>query len=120
MDLLSAGVALSLHLGFYPEDFNDVHPYVEYNFSPEYTVGIMKNSEHRASVYAKYNYVLDDDWTVEYGLATGYDDIPVVPLIRLVYTYSDNYSYWAMPGYHVDPSSNEKKLGAVVGVQIKF
>lgn len=120
MDPLSIGVAFSVHLGFYPEDFNSTHPYVQMQLNPTLSVGAMVNSEYSVSMYIRHTQHIHNRMTMDLGAVTGYDNIPVVPMIRLNYEWDNNYSYWIMPGYHEQHSTGRTRAGIVLGVQFKF
>lgn len=121
MDPISMGVAFSIHMGFEYQDekFNSFHPYAETVLYDDFTVGMMVNSEHRVSFYVKNDYRVNDSVTVEYGLATGYENVPVVPLVRYSYHFDGETSVWVMPGYARN-NDNQESTGVVVGIQFKF
>ena len=119
-DPFTIGLAMSIHIGLHDRDeFNEVHPYAEYAINRTDSVGVMYNSQHRISTYVKTNVEYTESYSVDYGLVTGYERVFLVPMVRTTYTYSDNFSVWAMPGFHVDDAGKDS-AGVVIGVQFKF
>ena len=106
---LSLFVAFSMHIGL-SGDYNQVHPHARCNVD-DFMFGTYYNSEHRVSTYVgKTLGPIDHNWTLEYGLVTGYKSYDVVPLLR--YT---NDVWIVAPAYEIG-----NNYGVVIGWEYKF
>lgn len=106
---LSLFVAFSMHIGL-SDGYNNVHPHARCTLD-DVMFGTYYNSEHRVSTYVgKTFYPVDGNWTLEYGLVTGYASSDVLPLFRYV-----NDGWYVAPAYEVGG-----KYGVVLGWEHKF
>ena len=124
MNCISILLTLSLHLGM-SGDFNEINPHVRCDVANS-SFGVYYNSEKDISFYMSQNVRLPKS-EVEIGLATGYRDADVVPIIRWkknnwfiapmygrtwYYTeYSDRPTVW---------TKGEKDAGILIGYEIKI
>ena len=79
MNCISKLLTLSLHLGM-SGDFNEINPHVRCDVANS-SFGVFYNSEKDISFYMSQNLRLPKA-EVEIGLATGYRDANVIPLVR--------------------------------------
>ena len=112
MDLLFS-LALTTHLGFFSE-YNEIHPHIQLS-GDKYNTGIYYNSVREISFYAsrKINY---GDIGLEFGLANGYEPIPVIPYSRVTYDYVDNIRLFGTTAFE----KHESKLNAGLVMGIEF
>ena len=106
---LSLFVAFSMHIGL-SGDYNQVHPHARCDMDT-FMFGTYYNSEHRVSTYVGKTFgPIDQNWTLEYGLVTGYKSYDVVPLLR----YTNN-GWFVAPAYEIG-----NNYGVVIGWEYKF
>lgn len=107
LDSLIFSIALSTHIGI-NDDFNNVHPHVQYQHKNNYIAGMYYNSDSRIGVYIgkKYQY---KELIVEAGIVHGYRRINVAPMIKV------NYKGW-----YVAPGATKDDVGLVTGYEVKF
>ena len=98
-------LAASLHLGLM-NDYNYIHPHVQYESPNKVLVGAFYNSERAISVYMgkKFN-------GFEIGAATGYSAFPIVPFVRYKWK-----GIFIAPSYEVSP----RRVGIIIGYEIKL
>lgn len=103
------GIALSLHLGL-GEDYkyNELHPYCKAETENNVVTGVYYNSVKKLSVFVGYEYHINDNASIEIGLATGYQ-YTVVPTTRV--NYKDIF---------LMPALDDGKSGIVLGIEFKF
>tara|TARA_B100000035_G_scaffold235069_1_gene203316 strand:+ start:1736 stop:2077 length:342 start_codon:yes stop_codon:yes gene_type:complete len=111
LNCLVLGLALSAHVGMKYE-YNQVHPYAMCE-TEKTIVGTYYNSLDRWSLVGAYKYRLDEDLTLDVGLATGYD-YDIVPMARL--RYKNLFVMPSVEGYE----NEEKRTGVVFGIQFEL
>ena len=123
MEGIVLGLGLSLHLGF-SQDYNSVHPYVEYRHG-NLRAGAYYNSEEHISVYGGVNLPVYDIFSVDTGLMSGYPNLTTdqshdfLPYAKFNYHYSDSITLFATPGAErqVDDTL---QYGIVSGIALNF
>lgn len=111
MSNLTAGVALTLHLGLVGE-YNQVHPYARYTYDSNFIVGAYYNSEERVSGYIGYEIDITHKVSIELGVVSGYQSRDLLPMGRI--TYDD--TLFIAPAIEYD-SDNADTVGVVIGIQ---
>ena len=107
-------VFLSHHIGFVEKNFNQVHPHVAASYN-NFAAGIYYNSERRISTYGTYT--LYQGWfDVSVGIATGYVDSKVLPLVILSKDIINNVSLFVLPT--IDAKTDKPTL--VLGIEYTF
>jgi hypothetical protein len=110
MDLL-LGIAVSTHLGL-SNDYNQIHPHIRIE-QDDFIAGAYYNSVDNISLYAGYEYVMNDKISIEGALVTGYEyDIPIVPMVRGKYKMNDNINAF------VSPTMEGDTVGLVAGIEL--
>lgn len=99
---ITAGIALSLHLGLAGE-YSGIHPYIRYE-NDEFITGAYYNSLERISIYGGLKYDLNKDSSIELGLVSGYYE-ELIPMVRLKHKQ-----------FYIMPAADEK-VGIVIGIQ---
>ena len=99
---ITAGIALSLHLGLAGE-YNPVHPYISYE-RDQFIAGVYYNSVERISIYGGIKYEFSKDTSLEIGLVSGYND-NIMPMARL-----NHKQFYLMP-------AADDQIGIVIGIQ---
>jgi len=106
---ISLFVAFTMHIGL-SNNYNNLHPHARCTLD-DVMFGTYYNSEYRVSTYVgKTYYPVDGEWTLEYGLVTGYKSADVLPLFRYV-----NDGWFVAPAYEVGDN-----YGVVLGWEYKF
>ena len=107
LDNLIFSIAISTHLGM-NDDFNNIHPHVQYRSENNYIAGVFYNSDSRGSIYVgkRYEY---EGFVIEAGLVHGYKRMDVAPMIKV------NYNGW-----YVAPGATETDIGIVTGYELRF
>lgn len=98
---LIASIAATAHINEYYT--NSIHPGVGVNCDGA-KIGAYYNSIDNVSIYAGYEFEINDNISVEVGGVTGYE-YTVVPMLKLNYN-----NFFAMP----------TKNGAVIGIQFNI
>ena len=111
MTNLTAGIAISLHLGL-AGDFNEVHPYVKYKHDNNIIAGAYYNSEEEISGYVGYELDVTEKLSVELGIVSGYSSQDILPMARV--TYDDKI--FIAPAIEYD-SEDADTVGVVIGIQ---
>ena len=104
--MLELGLALTLHLNM-NQEYNEFHPYGRFSYQ-DYNIGAFYNSEKRMSYFVSSDIDFNNDLSAEVGIASGYYK-DILPLIRLKYKT-----------FFIMPSVENKKIGIVIGKEIKF
>ena len=124
MNCISILLTLSLHLGM-SGDFNEINPHVRCEVANS-NFGVYYNSEKDISFYMSQNLRLPKS-EVEIGLATGYRDAAVVPIIRwkknnwfIAPMYGRTWYYTEYPNRPTVWTKGEKDAGILIGYEIKI
>ena len=124
MNCISILLTLSLHLGM-SGDFNEVNPHIRCEVD-SYSFGAYYNSEKNISFYMSQNLRLPES-EVEIGLATGYRDGEIVPIVRwkknnwfIAPMYGNTWYYTKYPNRPTVWFKGEKDYGAIIGYEIKI
>ncbi|MBG11177.1 MAG: hypothetical protein CMD92_08465 [Gammaproteobacteria bacterium] len=107
LNCIVLGLALSAHMGLEGK-YNNFHPYAMCE-TEKTIVGTYYNSLDRWSLIGAYKYSLDEDLSLDLGIATGYD-YDVVPMARLRYK-----NLFVMPTVE-----DEERAGVVFGIQFEL
>ena len=110
MSSITAGIALSLHIGLQGE-YNQIHPYARYTEN-NIIAGVYYNSEEKISAYLGYELEVSDKISVELGVVSGYLSKDILPMGRV--TYDDRI--FIAPAIEYD-SDNADTVGVVIGIQ---
>ena len=106
---IACGIAVSLHLGLVEDyEYNALHPYCKATTEHNVIAGAYYNSVDNLSVFAGYEYDINDDISIEVGVATGYM-YDLTPTARINYK-----QLFLMPAY------DDGKKGLVLGLEYKF
>ena len=123
MNCISILLTLSLHLGM-SGDFNEINPHLRCEVANS-SFGIYYNSEKNISFYMSQNLRLPKS-KVEIGLATGYRDASVIPIVRwkknnwfIAPMYGRTWYYTEYPD-HTVWTKGEKDAGILIGYEIKI
>ena len=123
MNCISILLTLSLHLGM-SGDFNEINPHVRCDVANS-SFGVYYNSEKDISFYMSQNLRLPKS-EVEIGLATGYRDASVIPIVRwkknnwfIAPMYGRTWYYTEYPD-HTVWTKGEKDAGLIIGYEIKI
>ena len=123
MNCLSLLLTLSLHLGMTGE-FNEINPHVRCEVANS-SFGLYYNSEKNISFYMSQNLRLRDS-EIEIGLATGYRDGNVIPLLRwkknnwfIAPMYATTW-YYTIYSDHTTWFKGEKDVGILIGYEFKI
>lgn len=111
MTNLTAGIAISLHLGL-AGDYNEVHPYVKYKYDNNVIVGAYYNSEEEVSGYVGYELDMTKKFSVELGIVSGYSSQDILPMARV--KYDDKIFIAPAIEYNSDDTDT---VGVVIGIQ---
>ena len=124
MNCISILLTLSLHLGM-SGDFNEINPHVRCNVANS-SFGVYYNSEKDISFYMSQNLRLPKS-EVEIGLATGYRDASVIPIVRwkknnwfIAPMYGRTWYYTEYPDRPTVWTKGEKDAGILIGYEIKI
>jgi hypothetical protein len=109
MNCLGLFLALSMHVGL-EADYNNIHPHARCTVDDN-IAGVYYNSEDRISTYVGREFELDEYWTLEIGLVTGYELEDVLPMIR----YKAG-GLFISPAY--EKHNGEENYGVVLGWEI--
>ena len=109
MNCLGLFLALSMHVGL-EADYNNIHPHARCTVDNK-IAGVYYNSENRISTYVGREFELDEYWTLELGLMTGYESEDVLPMIR----YKAG-GLFISPAY--EKHNGEENFGVVIGWEI--
>ena len=123
MEGLIFGLGLSLHTGF-SYDYNAIHPYIEYQLG-SMRLGAYYNSEEAISTYGGVNLSILDNFSVDAGLITGYEQLTqdqeynVTPYAKFNYHLNNNITVFTSPGAErqADETVN---YGIVSGITFNF
>ena len=123
MNCISILLTLSLHLGM-SGDFNEINPHLRCEVANS-SFGMYYNSEKNISFYMSQNLRLRES-EVEIGLATGYRDASVIPIMRwkknnwfIAPMYGRTWYYTKYPD-HTVWTKGEKDAGILIGYEIKI
>ena len=123
MNCISILLTLSLHLGM-SGDFNEINPHLRCEVANS-SFGMYYNSEKNISFYMSQNLRLPKS-KVEIGLAIGYRDANVIPIIRwkknnwfIAPMYGRTWYYTKYPD-HTVWTKGEKDAGILIGYEIKI
>ena len=105
----ACGIALSMHVNLGNRDYNYIHPYCQYETEQNYIVGAYYNSVYKPSYFVGYKWHLNNNASIDSVLVHGYEQYPIIPMIRFNYKY-----LFAMPAL------NNDQVGVVLGVDFKF
>ena len=124
MDCLSFLLTLSLHLGM-QAGFNEVNPHIRCEVANS-SFGMYYNSERNISFYMSQNLKIRES-EIEIGLATGYKDANVIPLIRwkknnwfIAPMYGRTWYYTEYPDRPTVWFKGEKDYGVIIGYEFKI
>ena len=124
MDCLSFLLTLSLHLGM-QAGFNEVNPHIRCEVANS-SFGMYYNSERNISFYMSQNLKIRES-EIEIGLATGYKDANVIPLIRwkknnwfIAPMYGRTWYYTEYPDRPTVWFKGEKDAGVIIGYEFKI
>ena len=124
MDCLSFLLTLSLHLGM-QAGFNEVNPHIRCDVANS-SFGMYYNSERNISFYMSQNLKIRES-EIEIGLATGYRDANVIPLIRwkknnwfIAPMYGRTWYYTEYPDRPTVWFKGEKDAGVIIGYEFKI
>ena len=124
MNCISILLTLSLHLGM-SGDFNAINPHVRCEVANS-SFGMYYNSEKNISFYMSQNLRLRKS-EVEIGLATGYRDANIIPIMRwkrnnwfIAPMYGRMWYYTEYPDRPTVWFKGEKDFGVVVGYEFKI
>ena len=124
MDCLSFLLTLSLHLGM-QAGFNEVNPHIRCEVANS-SFGMYYNSERNISFYMSQNLKIRES-EIEIGLATGYRDANVIPLIRwkknnwfIAPMYGRTWYYTEYPDRPTVWFKGEKDAGVIIGYEFKI
>ena len=124
MDCLSFLLTLSLHLGM-QAGFNEVNPHIRCEVANS-SFGMYYNSERNISFYMSQNLKIRES-EIEIGLATGYKDANVIPLIRwkknnwfIAPMYGRTWYYTEYPDRPTVWFKGEKDAGLIIGYEFKI
>jgi hypothetical protein len=109
MNCLGLFLALSMHVGL-ETDYNNIHPHARCTVDNK-IAGVYYNSEDRISTYVGREFELDEYWTLELGLVTGYKSEDILPMIR----YKAG-GLFISPAY--EKHNGEENYGVVIGWEI--
>jgi hypothetical protein len=105
-------------------DFNEINPHVRCEIANS-SFGMYYNSEKNISFYMSQNLRLRKS-EVEIGLATGYRDASVIPIVRwkknnwfIAPMYGRTWYYTKYPD-HTVWTKGEKDAGILIGYEIKI
>lgn len=105
------GVLLSLHLGL-ENSYNSIHPHVGFDLGEGWSLGAYYNSEYALSTYIANSIDLNDSFSIDLGLVTGYDE-PIQPMIKLNYK-----NIFIVPA--TESLGSTKNVGLVAGVEWRY
>ena len=124
MDCISFLLTLSLHLGM-QAGFNEINPHIRCEVANS-SFGMYYNSERNISFYMSQNLKIRES-EIEIGLATGYKDANVIPLIRwkknnwfIAPMYGRTWYYTEYPDRPTVWFKGEKDAGVIIGYEIKI
>ena len=124
MDCLSFLLTLSLHLGM-QAGFNEVNPHIRCEVANS-SFGMYYNSERNISFYMSQNLKIRES-EIEIGLATGYRDANVIPLIRwkknnwfIAPMYGRTWYYTEYPDRPTVWFKGKKDAGVIIGYEFKI
>ena len=124
MTCISILLTLSLHLGM-EHGFNEVNPHIRCDIANS-SFGAYYNSEKDISFYMSQNLKIRES-EIEVGLATGYRDANVVPLVRwkknnwfIAPMYGRTWYYTEYPDRPTVWTKGEKDAGILIGYEIKI
>jgi len=109
MSCLGLFLAVSMHVGL-EANYNNIHPHARCTVDNK-IAGVYYNSEDRISTYVGREFELDEYWTLELGLVTGYKSEDVLPMIR----YKAG-GLFISPAY--EKHNGEENYGVVLGWEI--
>ena len=115
MDIILA-IAASAHLGL-AGDYNELHPSIQARFDNGVVAGAYYNSESAISTYVGLRGEWDN-WFLEGGAVTGYQNAKVLPYGRAGYEVNDNFSLFIAPAF--ETYGNDITIGAVIGAEYSF
>ena len=124
MNCISILLTLSLHLGM-SGDFNEINPHLRCEVANS-SFGMYYNSEKNISFYMSQNLRLPKS-EVEIGLATGYRDANVIPIMRwkknnwfIAPMYGRTWYYTEYPDRPTVWTKGEKDYGVILGYEFKI
>ena len=124
MNCLSFLLTLSLHLGM-QAGFNEINPHIRCDVANS-SFGMYYNSERNISFYMSQNLKIRES-EIEIGLATGYRDANVIPLIRwkknnwfIAPMYGRTWYYTEYPDRPTVWFKGEKDAGVIIGYEFKI
>ena len=124
MNCISILLTLSLHLGM-SGDFNEINPHLRCEVANS-SFGMYYNSEKNISFYMSQNLRLRKS-EVEIGLATGYRDANVIPIMRwkknnwfIAPMYGRTWYYTEYPDRPTVWFKGEKDAGVIIGYEFKI
>ena len=91
-------------------NYNNIHPHARCTVDNK-IAGVYYNSEDRISTYVGREFELDEYWTLELGLVTGYKSEDILPMIR----YKAG-GLFISPAY--EKHNGEENYGVVIGWEI--
>ena len=124
MECLSFLLTLSLHLGM-QSGFNEINPHIRCEVE-NYSTGMYYNSEKKISFYVSRDFSIRES-EIEVGLATGYRDSNVIPIIRwkknnwfIAPMYGNTWYYTIYPDRPTVWFKGEKDYGVIIGYDFKI
>ena len=124
MNCISILLTLSLHLGM-QAGFNEINPHIRCEVANS-SFGMYYNSEKNISFYMSQNLKIRES-EVEIGLATGYRDANVIPIVRWKknnWVIAPMYGRtWYYTEYTDRPTvwfKGEKDIGVIIGYEFKI
>ena len=124
MNCISILLTLSLHLGM-QAGFNEINPHIRCEVE-NYSTVMYYNSEKNISFYMSRDFSIRES-EIEIGLATGYRDANVIPIVRwkknnwfIAPMYGITWYYTEYPDRPTVWFKGEKDYGVIIGYDIKI
>ena len=124
MNCISILLTLSLHLGM-QAGFNEINPHIRCEVE-NYSTGMYYNSEKNISFYMSRDFSIRES-EIEIGLATGYRDNSVIPIVRwkknnwfIAPMYGRTWYYTEYTDRPTVWFKGEKDYGVIIGYEFKI
>jgi len=124
MNCISILLTLSLHLGM-QAGFNEINPHIRCEVE-NYSTGMYYNSEKNISFYMSRDFSIRES-EIEIGLATGYRDANVIPIVRwkknnwfIAPMYGRTWYYTEYTDRPTVWFKGEKDYGVIIGYEFKI
>ena len=124
MNCISILLTLSLHLGM-QAGFNEINPHIRCEVE-NYSTGMYYNSEKNISFYMSRDFSIRES-EIEIGLATGYRDANVIPIVRwkknnwfIAPMYGRTWYYTEYTDRPTLWFKGEKDIGVIIGYEFKI